>query len=293
MQQASLQRADLSGARSVPPTCAAPRSGKRPRHCARACNSPIMSGLVARAVNADDARTIKAWVDRIRTSGPSAKCCERSIRYSIRPSSPLGMTPERQTWQSYITASQSAAQDSYSKDLTEHLTSLMCKTRFSSGSVATGIAQRAQNVMFRGQPPGGVRPPAREGLPGSGRDLARLMQHMAATIDAALGIGARRRRARAEVRMPAYVIADIEVTDRRRMTPTQRGVGATSRSSAAASWSAAVRSSRSRAAGPPSASSCSSFRTWPHSRPGMARRTTSPCSTASFGLGQLIAVRGV
>ena len=78
------------------------------------------------------------------------------VRESIEPLLDAGQagqwlgTAEQQSWQSLINITASSTQESYGKDLTEHLMSLMCKSRFANASVATGIAKRAQGGQFRG-----------------------------------------------------------------------------------------------------------------------------------------------
>lgn len=54
-----------------------------------------------------------------------------------------------QRWQAQLTASQSSSFD-YQDKLTEHLARLACRSRWASGSVATGIARRAKTEGFRG-----------------------------------------------------------------------------------------------------------------------------------------------
>ncbi len=53
-------------------------------------------------------------------------------------------------WDSMAKASGVATADAYKLLLTEHLSRLMCRTRWSSGSMATGVARRAQAPHFRG-----------------------------------------------------------------------------------------------------------------------------------------------
>ena len=57
---------------------------------------------------------------------------------------------DRQAWTSFGVITQSTLQASYGPDLTTHLTTLMCKARYVDGSVANGIARRAQAMGFRG-----------------------------------------------------------------------------------------------------------------------------------------------
>ena len=49
-----------------------------------------------------------------------------------------------------MVAAQSGVQPTYPQELTNHLLALMCKARYADGSVAWGIARRAQQAGFRG-----------------------------------------------------------------------------------------------------------------------------------------------
>jgi hypothetical protein len=53
-------------------------------------------------------------------------------------------------WQSWLGASPPPPTDTYKYSLTSYLTKLMCSSRWSNGSIATGIARRAVTQDFRG-----------------------------------------------------------------------------------------------------------------------------------------------
>jgi uncharacterized protein YjbI with pentapeptide repeats len=184
MQYANLQRADMSGARIRAADLRGSSIWQTSTPMRESLQLADLSGIVVREVDEEERKTIRSWVDRIDD--------ERIKRQVLEAIDPLfnpaeaqrwGSTPERQTWQAYFTASQSVPQDAYVKDLTEHLMSLMCKSRFGNGAVATGIAQRAQGAMFRGNVTaiydrlrGGACPAALNVSP-------RLLQQMATAID--------------------------------------------------------------------------------------------------------------
>ena len=56
---------------------------------------------------------------------------------------------QRQNWHQLMLASASS-EPNYSAELTDHLLRLMCHSRWSNGSIATGVAKRAQAPQFRG-----------------------------------------------------------------------------------------------------------------------------------------------
>ncbi len=59
-------------------------------------------------------------------------------------------TPSHSRWQALVTAATAAQASDFNARLTNALSVLMCKARWSNGSVATGIARRAQAPQFRG-----------------------------------------------------------------------------------------------------------------------------------------------
>jgi uncharacterized protein YjbI with pentapeptide repeats len=59
-------------------------------------------------------------------------------------------SPELGVWQNIAAASTQPSTEFYSPRLTDYLVRLQCKPRWSNGSVATGIARRAQAQQFRG-----------------------------------------------------------------------------------------------------------------------------------------------
>jgi len=62
-----------------------------------------------------------------------------------------GGSAEQQKWQALAAGSATNAGDAYRTRLTDYLTTLMCKSRWSTGTVATGIARRAITKQnFRG-----------------------------------------------------------------------------------------------------------------------------------------------
>jgi hypothetical protein len=59
-------------------------------------------------------------------------------------------SPDLYAWQSLIASSTQPSTDLYKPRITEYLMRLQCKPRWSNGSVATGVARRAQAQQFRG-----------------------------------------------------------------------------------------------------------------------------------------------
>ena len=188
LQFAQLQRADLSGAKMR----AADLRGAVVWQTAPPLRDGLqladLSGLVVRALDNEESKLIRAAVDRIDD--------ERTKRDVVDAVEPLftpaengrwASSPDRQAWAAYLTATQTSAQDTYPKDLTDHLINLMCRSRFASGSVANGIAQRAQGVQFRGNLAAIYQRLRGTDCPASAAIPPRLMQRMSAAVDTAAG----------------------------------------------------------------------------------------------------------
>ncbi len=188
LQYANLQRADLSGAKVRAADLRGASIWQTTAPMRESLVLADLAGLVVRGVDPEEAKTIRGWADRIDE--------ERTKRQVLEALDPLfnaveserwGKSSERQIWQSYVTITQAAPQDTYAKELTEHLMRLMCKSRFANGSVATGIARRAQGAMFRGSLPAIYdRLRGKECGPAAGLS-PRLMQRLAAAVDTASG----------------------------------------------------------------------------------------------------------
>ena len=188
LQFASLQRADFSGAKvraadfrgavvwqTVPPL-------------RETLQLSDLSGVVVRPLAADEVKLMQDAFSRIEDDRT-----KRAVLEALDPllntaeSGRWGTTADRQAWQSFISASEAAAPEAFARDLTEYLAAMMCKSRYANGSVASGIAQRAQGVVFRGNL-GAIYNRLRNGeCPASAVMSPRLMQRMSAAVDTAAG----------------------------------------------------------------------------------------------------------
>lgn len=188
LQYASLQNADMSGAKIR----AADLRGAYVWQTAPPVRETLvladLTGITMKPVDPEEGKSIRGWADRVED--------ERVKRHVLEAIDPLFNTAEtgrwvnsqaRQTWTSYITATQSVAQEGYPKELTDHLMGLMCRARFSNGSVANGIAQRAQGAMFRGSLVAIYERLRSGNCPAAASMSPRLMQRMATSVDAATG----------------------------------------------------------------------------------------------------------
>ena len=188
LEYAGLQRADMSGAKvraadlrlayvwqTVPPQ-------------RETLILTDLTNLNLRPIDDEESKIVRAVVDRIED--PEIK---RQVIEAIEPifnqaaAASWANSNDRQAWQSYLAITQGVAQEGYAKELTDHLASMMCKSRFANGSVATGIVQRGMGVVFRGN-----LGPLYERLRGKDCPAAAamspaLMQRMSAAVDTGAG----------------------------------------------------------------------------------------------------------
>jgi uncharacterized protein YjbI with pentapeptide repeats len=185
LQNANLQRADLSGARVRAADLRNTIIWQTAPPLRESLALADLAGISVRALDAEEAKVIRGWVDRI-----GDERVKRQVQEGLDPlfnaaeSQRWGTTSERQTWQTYTALTQSAAQDSYARELTEHLAGMMCKARFGNGSVASGIAQRAQGAKFRGSLAVIYERLRGKDCPAALSVSPRLMQRLATAIDA-------------------------------------------------------------------------------------------------------------
>jgi uncharacterized protein YjbI with pentapeptide repeats len=188
LQYANLQRADMSGAKIR----AADLRGASIWQTAPPQRESLpladLGSMGVRQMDPEEIKTIRSFVEKIDEGRIRRQVLDAlDPLFNTAESERWGRASERQIWQSYMTITQSVPQDTFGKDLTEHLMSLMCRSRFANGSVAAGVARRAQGATFRGSLPAIYdRLRGKECAPATGLP-PRLMQRLATAVDAASG----------------------------------------------------------------------------------------------------------
>lgn len=136
--------------------------------------APLDAGAAARLGTVTEGIGDNALANRIR---------ERLADVTAPTSATWGNTPAFQRWRRLADANR-PVEGPYGAALTNHLTSLMCKPRWSRGYVAVGIAKRAQNPSFRGQLSTVYERIKAEDCPASRTVPPRVVQLLASTIEA-------------------------------------------------------------------------------------------------------------
>jgi uncharacterized protein YjbI with pentapeptide repeats len=139
LRGAKLRGADLAGA--VVWRAAAPGS--------ESAALGDLANIVMSPPNADDMGRLKAVVAGLddgplgsRLSGLFGSGADRGAAWTA--------SSDGQAWASLLRASEAAMADGYKARLTEHLAKLACRSQFSSGAVAAGIARRAMAQGYKG-----------------------------------------------------------------------------------------------------------------------------------------------
>jgi uncharacterized protein YjbI with pentapeptide repeats len=110
-----------------------------------------MTEIVLKAPAESDVAGLSGTLERLDNDGLRGKL-KSALASVTSPSQGTvwEMSSEYLRWQIYVAAASAAQLNVYKADLTEFLSRLMCRSRWSDGAVATGVAKRAQAPHFRG-----------------------------------------------------------------------------------------------------------------------------------------------
>lgn len=186
MQNAKLQGADLTGARIA---------GADMRMAAIWMTEPPLedrlgmadlSDASIRPLDEGDVAALTRVIARIDQPRLKAQLADSLAPVmNIAESRKWASTPALRGWQGLVTSSVAAQGDGYREKLTDYLAGAMCRPRWSSGAVATGVARRAQGQLFRGDPVAlYVRLKAEACVPGKSVP-SRVMSGLASAADSA------------------------------------------------------------------------------------------------------------
>ena len=154
LQMARLAGADLSGAklqgsdmRGAMVWRTRPPGGENPTFA-------DMAQIVLQPPAEDELIALGASLAQLENGPLKARLADGLARLSdAAQNSAWTASPEQQLWQGFAKASEAANADGYKGRLTEYLARLMCRSRFASGAVATGVARRAVAPSFQGDMP--------------------------------------------------------------------------------------------------------------------------------------------
>ena len=153
LQYAVLWRADMSGAKIRAADLRGAQVWMTSPPSRDALALADLTGILIKPPDVSEGTAVRASIERIDNARVKALVGE-AVGPVADPAEARKWTgsPEAQAWASHAGITASAAQESYAKDLSEHLVTLACKPRYANGGIATGIAKRAAGTTFRGTP---------------------------------------------------------------------------------------------------------------------------------------------
>jgi uncharacterized protein YjbI with pentapeptide repeats len=186
LQMARLQGADLSGAKLRAADLRGASIWMTEPPAPQDVMLADMRGLVIKPIDAEDVKALEAAIGQVGSPRTRARLkAQAKPMVDVAASQTWAATPALQSWQSLVATTNGVPREAYGGQLTEHLAGLMCKPRWSSGAVATGVVKRAQGQQFQGNMVAiydrlrGKDCPASSGVPGG------LMQALASAVDIA------------------------------------------------------------------------------------------------------------
>jgi uncharacterized protein YjbI with pentapeptide repeats len=186
LQSSKLHGADLSGAKLQAADLSEAEVWRTTPPASESALLTDMSRLAIKPLEELETAGLKAVLARLDDQDLKARLLERLTPLLDEAQAATWASPDQQTWSSLAKASEGAG-DGYKTRLTEYLAGLMCKPRWANGSVATGIARRAQGMGFKGDVAGlydrlkGADCPPGRAVP------AAVMSGLGAAADAARG----------------------------------------------------------------------------------------------------------
>jgi uncharacterized protein YjbI with pentapeptide repeats len=141
---AKMQGSDLRGAvvwRTLPPGGEAPAFAD-------------MGQIVVLPPAEDELVALGASLAKLESGPLAARLADGLARLSDAAQNGAWSTSsDLQVWQGFTKGGETATTDGYKGRLTEYLSRLMCRSRYASGAVATGVARRAMAPGFQGDLP--------------------------------------------------------------------------------------------------------------------------------------------
>jgi uncharacterized protein YjbI with pentapeptide repeats len=149
--QAWLHGADLMGAKITAADLRGARVWMTRPPDADAQGMADAGEIVLTPIGESEVASLKQMLERIVSRRIRARVTE-AFAPLLDPAAiaAWAQSPDLYAWQSLIASSTQPSTDMYKPRITDYLVRLQCKPRWSNGSVATGIARRAQAQQFRG-----------------------------------------------------------------------------------------------------------------------------------------------
>lgn len=184
LNQARLEGADLTGARIAGADMrgAVVWMTKPPQ--ADSSGLADLTELVIKPLDEVQVGLLQAMMSRIDNGPLKADITEAMAPLTdIAASRKWAQTPEQQAWLSLVNSAQPALSEGYKVRITDYLAKAICQARWSNGSVATGVARRAQGQGFRGDVAGLYERLRSDGCQAGKAVPSRIMRELSSFVD--------------------------------------------------------------------------------------------------------------
>lgn len=154
LSRVMLHGADMTGAKLLAADLRGSVVWQTPPPAQDAMTLADLSDLGFRPIEDAERASLEAMIAGIANERVKEQVSE-ALAATMAPNSRLwANSPEGRRWQTLAAAGARSPSDAYRNQLTEYLVKMMCKSRWASGSVATGVVKRALGADFRGDMPG-------------------------------------------------------------------------------------------------------------------------------------------
>lgn len=151
LYRASLRGADLVGARVVGADLREAKIWGTVPPLADPDSLADLTGIAIKPITEADVSDLKSASERIMSRRVRARVTEAMEPLSnVAEAAKWGSSSEYMQWQGLASAGAQTYPDLYKPRITDYLVRLQCRPRWSNGSVATGVARRAQRPEFQG-----------------------------------------------------------------------------------------------------------------------------------------------
>jgi uncharacterized protein YjbI with pentapeptide repeats len=154
LQLAWLQGADFTGARVTTTDFRGAAAWRTLPPLPDTGGLADLSNLALRPLDDSDVQALKTAIAAIESASLKLRLAD-SLQpvFDTQERTTWGSSIDIQKWRNSQAASESQTRsDAYKARLTDGLAKLMCRTRWASGAVATGVVKRAHAASFRGDP---------------------------------------------------------------------------------------------------------------------------------------------
>jgi hypothetical protein len=178
LRGSKMQGADLAGAaiwRTLPPG-------------GESSAFSDMSQIALQPPSAEELATLTAALAQLESSPVKTRLSEGlAPLLDAAQNTQWASSADQQLWLGFARASEAAMAEGYRARLTDYLSRLMCRSRFASGAVATGVARRAMTQGFKGDMPALYDKLKASDCPAAASMSPRIMRDLGAAADAARG----------------------------------------------------------------------------------------------------------